>query len=395
MATTFGGTRAPREPTLSPMGPLHGVKVIELAGIGPGPYACMLLADLGAEVLRLERGDPDALPTPTGETLNRGRHSVALDLKSAAGRDLVLDLCAQADVLIEGFRPGVAERLGVGPDACLERNPRLVYGRMTGYGQEGPLAQRAGHDINYVAVSGALWPIGRRGEAPVPPMNLVGDFGGGSMFLVMGVLAALIEVARSGEGQVVDAAMVDGSASLTSMLHSFLNRGYWNETRGENLLDSGAPFYDVYATSDDQYMAVGAIEPQFFAALVAGLSLAPETVPGQFDRAQWPVLRQQIGDVFRTKTREEWTTIFEHVDACVTPVLSPREAARHRFNSEREVFLVSGDDAEPRPAPRFSKTPPELTLVATAPGAGTREGLLAWGISEAQLTHLREAGAFG
>lgn len=377
------------------MGPLHGVKVIELAGIGPGPYACMLLADLGAEVLRLERGDPDAPATPTGETLNRGRHSVALDLKSPAGRDLVLDLCAQADVLIEGFRPGVAERLGVGPAACLERNPRLVYGRMTGYGQEGPLAQRAGHDINYVAVSGALWPIGRRGEAPVPPMNLVGDFGGGSMFLVMGVLAALIDVARSGEGQVVDAAMVDGSASLTAMLHSFLNRGFWHETRGENLLDSGAPFYDVYATSDDQYMAVGAIEPQFFAALVLGLSLTPETLPEQFDRAKWPVLRQRIAEVFRTKTRDEWTTIFEHVDACVTPVLSPREAARHRFNSEREVFLVDGDSAEPRPAPRFSKTRPELTLVATAPGAGTRDGLLAWGLSETQLTQLRAAGAFG
>ena len=377
------------------MGPLHGVKVVELAGIGPGPYACMLLADLGADVLRLERGDPDAPSTPTGETLNRGRHSVALDLKSPAGRDLVLDLCARADVLIEGFRPGVAERLGVGPAACLERNPRLVYGRMTGYGQVGPLAQRAGHDINYVAVSGALWPIGRSGEAPVPPMNLVGDFGGGAMFLVMGVLAALIDVARSGEGQVVDAAMVDGSASLTSMLHSFLNRGYWHEVRGENLLDSGAPFYDVYATSDDQYMAVGAIEPQFFAALVSGLSLVPETLPEQFDRAGWAVLREQFASVFRTKTREEWTTIFEHVDACVTPVLSPREAARHRFNSERDVFLVLGEHAEPRPAPRFSKTRPELTFAAATPGSGTRDGLLAWGLSEEQLTQLREAGAFG
>ncbi len=376
------------------MGPLHGVKVIELAGIGPGPYACMLLADMGAEVLRLERGDPDATPAPTGETLNRGRHSVALNLKSPAGRDLVLDLCAQADIFIEGFRPGVAERLGVGPAACLERNPRLVYGRMTGYGQDGPLAQRAGHDINYIAVSGALWPIGRRGQAPVPPMNLVGDFGGGSTFLVMGVLAALIEVARSGEGQVVDAAMVDGSASLTSMLHSFLNRGYWHEERGENLLDSGAPFYDVYLTSDDQYMAVGAIEPQFFAALVAGLSLTLDALPEQFDRSQWPVLRQHFAAVFRTKTREEWTTIFEPVDACVTPVLSPREAARHRFNSERDVFRVDGDDAEPRPAPRFSKTPSELTLVASVPGSGTRDGLLAWGVSEIQLTQLREAGAF-
>ncbi|MDE3007672.1 MAG: CoA transferase [Acidobacteriota bacterium] len=377
------------------MGPLEGVKVIELAGIGPGPYACMLLADLGADVLRFERGDPEASDEPTWEILNRGRPSVALDLKSSAGRDLVLELCAQADVLVEGFRPGVAERLGVGPEACQHRNARLVYARMTGYGQEGPLAQRAGHDINYVGVSGALWPIGRAGETPVPPLNLVGDFGGGSLFLVMGVLAALVETSRSGLGQVVDAAMVDGSASLTSMLHSFLNAGFWQEERGVNILDSGAPFYDVYETKDARFVAVGAIEAPFYAALLEGLGLASASLPAQFDRDQWATLKQRFADVFRTKTRDEWTKAFEGVDACVTPVLSPREAARHRYNAERHVFDVSKAGAQPQPAPRFSRTPGRLSRPPTAAGAGTREGLAGWGLSQARVDELRDAGAFG
>ncbi|MDE3106772.1 MAG: CoA transferase [Acidobacteriota bacterium] len=377
------------------MGPLEGVKVIELAGIGPGPYACMLLADLGADVLRFERGDPEASDEPTWEILNRGRPSVALDLKSSAGRDLVLELCAQADVLVEGFRPGVAERLGVGPEACQHRNARLVYARMTGYGQEGPLAQRAGHDINYVGVSGALWPIGRAGERPVPPMNLVGDFGGGSLFLVMGILAALVETSRSGLGQVVDAAMVDGSASLTSMLHSFLNAGFWQEERGVNILDSGAPFYDVYETKDARFVAVGAIEAPFYAALLEGLGLASASLPAQFDRDQWATVKQRFADVFRTKTRDEWTKAFEGVDACVTPVLSPREAARHRYNAERHVFDVSKAGAQPQPAPRFSRTPGRLSRPPTAAGAGTREGLAGWGLSQARVDELRDAGAFG
>ena len=377
------------------MGPLSGVKIIELAGIGPAPYACMLLADLGADVLRMERGDADASNEPTWEILNRGRASVALDLKSAAGRDLVLELCEQADVLIEGFRPGVAERLGVGPDACHVRNPRLVYARMTGYGQSGPLAQRAGHDINYIGVSGALWPIGRAGGPPVVPLNLVGDFGGGSLFLVMGVLAALIDVSRSGVGQVVDAAMVDGSASLTSMLHSFLNAGLWSEVRGANILDSGAPFYDVYETSDGGYVSVGAIETQFYAELLEGLSLTKEDLPPQFDRSSWPDVKSRFAAIFLTKTRDEWTAIFEVVDACVTPVLSPREAARHPYNVERDVFTLNADRAEPNPAPRFSRTKSERTRPATAPGAGTREGLLAWGLSQERLVELRESGAFG
>ncbi|HEY7931089.1 MAG TPA: CaiB/BaiF CoA-transferase family protein [Acidimicrobiales bacterium] len=377
------------------MGPLEGVKVIELAGIGPGPYACMLLADLGADVLRLERGDPDASNEPTWETLNRGRPSVAVDLKSSAGRDLVLELCARADVLIEGFRPGVAERLGVGPEACHARNARLVYARITGYGQSGPLAPRAGHDINYVGVSGALWPIGRAGEPPVPPMNLVGDFGGGSLFVVMGILAALVETSRSGLGQVVDAAMVDGSASLTSMLHSFLNAGFWHEERGVNILDSGAPFYDVYETKDARYVAVGAIEAPFYAALLEGLGLASASLPAQFDRDQWPMLKQRFAEVFRTRTRDEWTTQFADVDACVTPVLSPREAARHPYNTARNVFAVSEAGAQPQPAPRFSRTPGRLSRPPTAAGAGTREGLAGWGLSEERVNELRDAGAFG
>jgi len=377
------------------MGPLSGVKVIELAGIGPGPYACMLLADLGADILRLERGDPDATSESTWETLNRGRASVALDLKSRAGRDLVLELCEQADVLIEGFRPGVAERLGVGPEACQSRNPRLVYGRMTGYGQSGPLAQRAGHDINYVAISGALWPIGRAGEPPVAPLNFVGDFGGGSLFLVMGVLAALIETSRSGQGQIVDAAMVDGSASLTAMLHSFLNAGFWSEERGANILDSGAPFYEVYETSDGGFVSVGAIEAQFYAALLEGLSLSAEELPAQFDRSRWPEVKRRFATIFLSKTRDEWTAVFENVDACVTPVLSPREAARHPNNTERSVFTLDGDRAEPNPAPRFSRTTSQPSRPATKAGAGTREGLRAWGISEERLEQLRESGAFG
>jgi len=308
-------------------GPLQGVKVIELAGIGPGPYACMLLADLGAEVLRLERGNFDASDAPTWDLLNRSRPSVAVDLKNDSGRELVLQLCEQADVLIEGFRPGVTERLGVGPDDVWKRNPKLVYGRMTGYGQEGPLSQLAGHDINYISVSGALWPLGRAGDKPVPPLNLVGDFGGGALFLVFGVLAALLHARETGEGQVVDTAMVDGAASLTTMTHAFMNMGYWNEERGVNMLDTGAHFYEVYETRDGKYMAVGAIESKFYAELLQGLGLSNAELPAQMDRDQWPAMKERFTEVFLTKTRDEWTAIFEGTDACTTPVLSPSEAA--------------------------------------------------------------------
>jgi len=375
-------------------GPLDGVKVIELAGIGPGPYACMLLADLGADVLRLERGAWDAEPTTTSELLNRSRPSVALDLKSPRGRELVLELCEQADALIEGFRPGVTERLGLGPEDVLARNPRLVYGRMTGFGQHGPLAQRAGHDINYIAVSGALWPIGRVGERPVPPLNLVGDFGGGGVFLAFGVLAAMLSARMSGRGQVVDAAMVDGSASLMTITYGFLNSGMWREERGVNILDSGAHFYEVYETSDRRYVAVGAIEEKFYAELLDGLGLAGESLPHQFDREQWPQMKERFSAVFATKSRDEWTEVFRDTDACVTPVLSPLEAAAHPYNTARDVFETNGV-IQPRPAPRFSTTPGSISAPPRLPGSGTRLGLAKWGIDDEQFDALRAAGAFG
>jgi len=375
-------------------GPLEGLKVVELAGIGASPYACMLLADLGADVLRLERGDPGAAASPSWDLLSRSRPSVAVDLKSEAGRDLVLELCEQAEVLIEGFRPGVTERLGLGPEDVWKRNPRLVYGRMTGYGQEGPLAVAAGHDINYIAVSGALWPMGRAGDRPLPPLNLVGDFGGGSLFLVFGVLAAVLSARYAGEGQVVDAAMVDGSASMMTLTHALLNAGLWHEERGVNLLDTGAPFYEVYETSDHRYVAVGAIEAKFYAELVRGLGLTLEDLPAQMDREQWPAMKERFASIFATRTRDDWTAHFEGADACVSPVLSPREAARHPYNTERAVFETS-DVVQPSPAPRFSKTPGSIGRGPGAPGSGTAEGLARWGVDAPRQEALRAAGAFG
>jgi alpha-methylacyl-CoA racemase len=375
-------------------GPLSGLKVVELAGIGPSPYACMLMADLGADILRIERGDADADEDTTWDLLNRSRPSVAVDLKSEAGRELILELCEQADVLIEGFRPGVTERLGLGPVDVARRNPKLVYGRMTGYGQEGPLAQRAGHDINYIAVSGALWPMGRQGERPVPPLNLVGDFGGGSMFLVFGVLAAVLSARETGEGQVVDAAMVDGSASLLTLTHAMMNAGFWHDERGTNLLDTGAHFYEVYETKDRQYMAVGAIETKFYDALLDGLGLHGDELPAQFDRDAWPDMKERFATIFAQKTRDEWTEIFADVDACVTPVLSSREAAHHPYNSARGVFSTDGA-VQPQPAPRFSKSPGALGQAPGKPGSGTRRGLASWGIDDARQEALRAQGAFG
>ena len=375
-------------------GPLDGLKVIELAGIGPSPFACMLLADLGASVLRFERGDADAEPSTTWDLLNRSRPSVAMDLKNEAGRMLVLELAEQADALIEGFRPGVAERLGLGPDDLWARNPRLVYGRMTGFGQSGPLAQRAGHDINYIAISGALWSLGRSDDRPVPPLNLVGDFGGGALYLAFGVLAAVLSARATGEGQVVDAAMVDGSASLMTMTHAFLNSGYWREERGANILDTGSHFYEVYETSDQKFVAVGAIEAKFYSELVRVLGLDEGALPAQMDRAQWPSMKARFAEVFATRSRDEWTELFESVDACVTPVLTPSEAAGHPYNTERGVF-VAGDVVQPAPAPRFSKTPGSVRQPPRAAGSGTREGLLEWGIDDKRQAALREDGAFG
>ncbi|MFI5036318.1 MAG: CaiB/BaiF CoA transferase family protein [Acidimicrobiales bacterium] len=375
-------------------GPLDGLKVLELAGLGASPFACMMLADLGADVLRLERGDPDAEATTTWDLLNRSRDSVAVDLKNPAGRDLVLDLAAGAHALVEGFRPGVTERLGLGPAECWARNPRLVYARLTGFGQHGPLAQRAGHDINYLAVSGALWPIGRAGERPVPPLNLVGDFGGGALFLVAGVLAALHAARESGVGQVVDAAMVDGSALLLTMTHAFLNVGYWKEERGVNILDTGAPFYEVYETSDHRFVAVGAIESKFYEALLAGLGLSGDDVPPQMDRARWPEVKARFAAIFAARSRDEWEAVFADRDACVTPVLSPREAATHPYNTARDVFSLEGA-VQPRPAPRFSATPGAIAQPPRPAGSGTAVGLARWGVDAPRVARLREAGAFG
>jgi crotonobetainyl-CoA:carnitine CoA-transferase CaiB-like acyl-CoA transferase len=335
------------------MGPLKGVRVIELAGLAPGPFGCMMLADLGADVVLVDR--PDPVPPAL---LRRGRRVVTLDLKTPSGLAGLLDLVEQADVLVEGFRPGVAERLGFGPAECLRHNPRLVYARLTGWGQSGPLADRAGHDIDYLALAGALSPLGRPGERPHAPLNLLADFAGGGLLLAVGVLAALLERARSGAGQVIDAAMVDGSALLTTFLHGLIAAGQWPGERGTNLLDGGAPFYDTYATADGAFMAVGAIEPPFYAELLAGLDLSAEPLPAQYDQAGWPILRRRFTERFAQRTREDWTLIFTSRDACVTPVLSPTEAPAHPHNRERETFTQVGADLQPSPAPRFSRTPP-------------------------------------
>ena len=375
-------------------GPLSGVKVLELAGIGPSPYACMLLADLGADVLRLERGNVNASGDPSWDLLNRSRDSVAIDLKNEDGRNLVLRLAREADILLEGFRPGVAERLGVGPADIHAVNPKLAYGRMTGWGQDGPLAQRAGHDINYIALSGALWSIGREGERPMPPLNLVGDFGGGGMLLAFGLMAAVVHARTSGEGQVVDAAMVDGAASLMAMTYSFMGAGLWQEERGTHLLDTGAHFYEVYETADAKYVAVGAIEKKFYEELLRGMGLEGSELPPQMDRTQWAAMKVRFAEIFMTKTRDEWTAIFEDVDACVTPVLSPTEAAAHRHNVARQTFTTE-PTLQPNPAPRFSKTPGAIRSTPTAAGAGTRAGLTRWGVSADEVATLETKGAFG
>jgi alpha-methylacyl-CoA racemase len=367
-------------------GPLTGLKILEFASVGPGPYAAMLMADMGADILRLERGGASATRGASNDLLNRSRPYLSVDLKSDAGRELVLQLSEKADAVIEGFRPGVMERLGLGPDDLLSRNRQLVYGRITGYGQSGPLAQRAGHDINYIGISGALWPLGRAGERPTPPMNLVGDFGGGALFLVMGVLAAVVSAQSTGEGQVVDAAMVDGSASMLTMMHSFMNAGYWHEERGVNILDTGAHFYDVYETSDEKYVAVGAIEAKFYAELLRGLGLESADLPAQMDRTQWPAMKDRFGDLFATKTRDEWTAIFADVDACVTPVLSPREAAHHPYNTERDVFALE-PVIQPSPAPRFSVTPGFIG--ESTPKEFPSDELRRWGLSDDEVESLR------
>jgi len=377
------------------MGPLNGLRVVEFAGIGPGPMCCMLLADLGADVARIDRLDASGLGVamaPRHDVNARGRRSLAADLKSPAGREAVLRLVDRADVLIEGFRPGVTEKLGLGPSDCMARNPRLVYGRMTGFGQQGPLAQAAGHDLNYIALSGALHAIGAAGGAPVPPLNLVGDYGGGALYLAFGVLAAIFERQHSGRGQVVDAAMVDGAASLASMFFGLAAAGQWSAERGSNLLDGGAPFYGCYETADGRWVSLGALEPKFFAQLATALELEPHFVARQYDRRLWPELRAAIAAAVRRRTRDEWCERLEGSDACFAPVLTFEEATQHRHARARAAFVELDGVVQPAPAPRFDRTPAPPPRAAPALGTHTEELLAEAGYDAAAVAALRAQG---
>jgi len=367
-------------------GPLAGLKVVELAGIGPGPHAAMILADLGADVVRVERPSGSLRVNAGKDYLQRGRRSVAADLKTPEGRETVLRLAERADVLLEGLRPGVTERLGVGPADCQARNERLVYGRMTGWGQDGPMAPRAGHDINYISITGVLSSIGRAEGPPIPPLNLAGDFGGGSMFLVVGILAALQERTVSGKGQVVDAAMVDGASVLAQMVWSMRAANAWSDERGANLLDTGCPFYDTYICADGGYMAVGSLEPQFYAELLKGLELTDADLPKQMDRDGWPTLRAKFTAVFASKTREDWTKIFADVDACVTPVLTWTEAAENQHLQARNTLVEVDGVLQAAPAPRFSRTPPGVPSAPPVAGGDTEAVFADWGIEAVQPT---------
>ncbi len=374
-----------------PGGPLHGVRVLEVGGIGPNPFAGMLLADMGADVLRLDRLGEGALFPPAFDPTKRGRATVGVDLRTDEGQALVLDLAAEADALIEGYRPGVMERLGLGPADLHARNERLVYGRMTGYGQEGPLAPVAGHDINYISIAGALGAMRRQGERPLAPLNLVGDYGGGAMFLAFGVVCGIVEARTSGQGQTVDAAMVDGVALLSSLMHGLTAAGAWfDKEPGTNLLDSGAHFYETYATSDGGHIAVGAIEPQFYARLLELMGLDAEAVP-QFDRDRWQELKGRFAQVFATKTRNEWAAVLEGEEACATPVLTLGEAAGHHHLQARGTFVELDGMVQPAAAPRFGRTPG-----AARPRREDGDAVLAqWGVDATRQATLREAGALG
>lgn len=379
------------------MGPLKGVRVLEMAGLGPGPFCAMMLADMGAEVLRIERpgaARPFALD-PRLDLLRRGRPAIALDLKKSEGVEAVLALCTGADALIEGFRPGVMEKLGLGPDACLGRNPRLVYGRMTGWGQDGPLAPRAAHDIDYIALTGALDAIGEAGRNPPPPLNLVADFGGGGMLLAFGVLCALLETRESGQGQVVDAAMIDGVAAMMTTFYGLHAMGLWSGGRGGNLLDGGAHFYGTYETRDGKYVAIGAIEPQFYAELIAGAGLDADKFVDQFDAARWPEMKAALGAAIKTRTRDEWAALFADSDACVAPVLTFLEAPGHPHHQARGTYAEIGGVVQPAPAPRFSRTAPDLPEPPREVGEGADDALAAWGMTRDEIAALRAAGALG
>lgn len=368
---------------------------MEIAGIGPGPFCAMMLADMGADVVRVDRAQGvSGLPGNNSfDLINRGRRSVGVDLKNPDGVEVVLRLVDQADALIEGFRPGVAERLGVGPDVCLERNPRLVYGRMTGWGQDGPMAQAAGHDINYISLAGALEPIGRAGERPMPPLNLIGDFGGGGMLLAYGIVCGLLEAKQSGHGQVVDAAMVDGAAVLMTFIHGLRAMGFWEDGRGTNLLDTGAWFYEVYETADGKFVSVGSLEPQFYAELLRLSGLDQDDLPAQMDRSTWPAMKERIAEVFKTKTRDEWCSLMEGTDVCFAPVLSMEEAPDHPHNRARGTFIEVGGVTQPGPAPRFSRTAAEIKGPPPIPGQHTDEVLGEWGFSPDEILKLRDTEA--
>lgn len=372
------------------MGPLSGFKIIELAGIGPGPFCGMMLADMGAEVIRVERfsAAADSAATAPKDILARNRRSIAVDLKSPAGIETVMRLIEGADALFEGFRPGVTERLGLGPDQCLERNERLVYGRMTGWGQDGPMAQAAGHDINYIGLAGALHAMGRAGEKPVPPLNLVGDFGGGGMLLAYGLVCALLEVSKSGKGQVVDAAMIDGTSALMAMFYSMSASGRFHLERGTNLLDGGAHFYDTYRTKDDEHICIGSIEPQFYALLIEKAGLDAEKFAPQMDESQWPELKAELTNVFLTKTRAQWCELMEGTDVCFAPVLNLQEAAEHPHSKARNSYLQVDGVLQHAPAPRFSRTRAGEVKGARVPGEDSRAVLQEFGFSDAEVGQL-------
>ena len=380
------------------MGPLEGVKAVEIAGIGPGPFCGMVLSDLGADVLRilpLNRPENRVLVEPQFDVLSRGRASVAIDLKQEAGRDLLLTLAKKADLVFEGFRPGVMERLRLAPDDLAAVNPRLVYGRMTGWGQTGPLAQAAGHDLNYIALAGALYPLGAAEGAPFPPLNLIGDYGGGGMLLAIGLLAGYIEAQRSGCGQVVDAAMVDGVALLMAMLYGMRAAGVWTGAREDNLLDGGAPWYRVYKTADQKFVSVAAIEPKFYRQLISILGLDEAALPPQYDKSRWRELGEMLRATFLTKTRDEWCAKLEGSDACFSPVLEMHEAALHPHLSARATVVDPGGVLQPAPAPRFSRTPGAIRVGAGEPSAGTIETFRGWGVDQETIDRLTLQGVIG
>lgn len=375
------------------MGPLAGIRVLEIAGIGPGPFCAMMLSDMGAEVIRIDRKDQAGTGDPR-LVLNRGRKSLALDLKKPEAVATVLNMVQHADLLIEGFRPGVMERLGLGPQDCFAQNPRLIFGRMTGWGQTGPLSQAAGHDINYISLAGALHAMGDADRPPTPPLNLVGDFGGGAMYLLAGLLAALIESGKSGQGQVVDAAMTDGTASLTAAFHGLKAMGRWTDNRSNNYLDGGAHYYGAYACSDGRFISIGSIEPKFYALLLEKCGIEDPDFQNQNDRDNWPQLKQKLEELFKTRTRDEWCSLMEGTDVCFAPILDMEEAPSHPHNAARDTFVKVAGVTQPAPAPRFSRTQGEIQGPAAVVGEHSEEVLMAWGFSNEDIAALKEAGAF-